>query len=77
MVVAFLVAFYCSLVVEISDELEGLLVSDDALVGLFKLGRRHHVDVRLSALLEAGGHCHLIKKVHVVRDILEARLCAR
>ena len=65
-----------SLLVELSDELQRLLVRDDALVGLLEFKCSHDVDVCLRALFEASRKCHFVKQVGIERNIPEVVLAA-
>ena len=63
--------YWPSLVVELLQEFEGLLVGDHALVGALHLVHVDDVDVGPGALLEAGWQCHLVEEVSVRGDVPE------
>jgi hypothetical protein len=59
-----------SLLIEISDLIESLLVCDHALVGALHLVKEHDINISLSTLLEACWHNHSIEQVLVKVDVL-------
>ena len=61
--------FSISLLIKFSNESERLLVCNDALVGLLKLGSCHSVDVGSCALFEALWERHFVEQVTVEANV--------